>query len=75
MAAATGAIMIVAGLALISADARRVLTVDTVFAGLVLVVLGAIAMVLAFLLWATDVSALRTGESSTAGSARRRPWR
>jgi hypothetical protein len=62
MAAVTGATMIVAGAVLISGDDPQVLTVDTVFAGLVLVVLGAIGLVLAFLLWATEINTPPRGE-------------
>jgi hypothetical protein len=54
MGAAIGVLMMVVGALLIWSAGPRLAGVDTMFAGLVLIVLGAIGILLAFLLWSTE---------------------
>jgi hypothetical protein len=53
MGAAVSLLAVAAGMVLIWSDGREIAGVDTMLAGLVLVVLGAAGALLAFLLWAT----------------------
>jgi hypothetical protein len=67
MSAAVGALMIIAGVLLIGAADPKLAGIDTMVAGLILLMLGGIAMLLVLMLWCADPASRERDERHARG--------